>query len=283
MPSVEALGLLLIGLYLFDAVLVCEPGASIVVGWRPGAVRLREGIDVSLGRPRVIAFGRLLPPLDPAMIIEGARMDAGAAASLHGRMREALWPIRWLANLLFVSMLVLLPGAVLAPWGWFRPASVFALIGVCWLTIVDRDAGRDASAVPDAASRPAVTMTLLSPISAVRIVDVLARHLLADWHPVAVASVLCAREDYVALARAACFSTADDDRAPLAAFLREAGDWEAVQAAPEVEDGCAAYCPACHAQFVERASQCPDCHVPVRRHQLTGAALRASLPMETRT
>jgi hypothetical protein len=126
-------------------------------------------------------------------------------------------------------------------------------------------------------------MTLLSPISAVRIVDVLARHLLAAWHPVAVASVLCGRDDYLALARAACFSMAEDGCARLVAFLREAGDWEAVQAAPEAEDGCAAYCPACHAQFGERASQCPDCHVPVRRHPLTRADLRASLPLESRT
>ena len=65
--SVEALGLLLIAFYLLGAVTVSEPGTTFVVGWRPGKARVRRGIDVSLGRPRVIAWGSLLPPLAPAM------------------------------------------------------------------------------------------------------------------------------------------------------------------------------------------------------------------------
>lgn len=282
MRSVEALGLFLIALYLLDAITVSEPGTTFIVGWRPGAARVRRGIDVALGRPRVVAWGRLLPPLDPALIVEGDCLDARAAADRHAHLRAELWPIRALANLLFVTIGVLLPGAVLAPWRWYRPATIFALIGIWWFVLVIATVIALRRIFPNPSSRPRVTAALLSPISAVRILDVLVRRALAEWHPLAVAHVLCRRDEYLGVARAACFSTVGGPAAPVVAFLRAAGDWETVQAPPGVEDGCTAFCPACHAQFGDGAEECPDCLVPLRLHARGGGG-RHTVPMEGRT
>ena len=283
MLSVEALGLFLIALYLLDAVTVSEPGTTFVVAWRPGAGRVRRGVDVSLGRPRVIAWGSLLPPLDPVMIAEGDRFDAAAAADRHSHLRAEVWPIRALANLLFVVMAVLLPGAVIAPWDWYRPATIFMIVGGLWFALAVATVIASRRVFPDAESRPAVAATLLSPISAVRVVDVFARRLLAAWHPVVVAQVFCSRRDYLATARAACFSNPAGPAPPLVAFLRAAGDWEDVQAAPDAESGCTAFCPGCHAQFGGGASECPECRVALRSHGRDPAVAHKTVAMEGRT
>lgn len=282
MFSVEALGLFLIGLYLLDAVTVSEPGSTFIVGWRPGTARVRRGIEVSLGRPRVVWWGSLLPPLDPAMIVDGGRFDAAAAADRHAHLRSEAWTIRALANLLFVAVAVLLPGAVIAPWGWYRPAAMFAVVGVLWFALAVATVVSIRRVFPEPASRPAVLATLLSPISAVRVLDVFARRALAEWHPVAAAQVLCSRREYLATARAACFSIQEGPAAPLVAFLRAAGDWDAVQAPPGAESGCTAFCPGCHAQFGQGASECPECRVALRSHESGHAAVTKAVPMEGR-
>jgi hypothetical protein len=136
---------------------------------------------------------------------------------------------------------------------------------------------------PDSASRPAVATTLLSPISAVRVIDAIARCVLAEWHPVAVAQVLCSRREYLATARAACFSTPAGPDTALVAFLRAAGDWEAVQAPPEADGGCTAFCPGCHAQFGEGASECLECRVALRSHARDRGVAAGAAAMEGRT
>jgi hypothetical protein len=277
--SIETLGLLLIVLYVIDAVVVCDPGATLIVGWRAGTARAHKGLAVPLSRPRIIAMGRLLPPLDPPMVVDGHRLDAEAAAALHARAREELRLLRVLTNLLFGSVFVLLPGAVLVPFGVYRPASVLVLIGIVWLSVAVATIVAVRRVYPQAESRPTVTATLLSPISAIRVTDVVARRLLADWHPVAVARVLCSREDYLSLARSACFSSSGP-RGAVTRFLRSVGDWGAVQAAPAMEDGCTFYCPKCHAQFLERSIGCPHCCVSLRAHPPAPPVAVASLPIE---
>jgi hypothetical protein len=114
----------------------------------------------------------------------------------------------------------------------------------------------------------------------VRVIDVFARRVVAEWHPVAVAQVLCSRREYLAIARAACFSTPAGPEAPLVAFLRAAGDWEAVQAPPEADGGCTGFCPGCHAQFGEGASECPDCRVALRSYEGDRGIAARAMPVE---
>jgi hypothetical protein len=286
--SIEALGLLLIVLYVIDAVVVCDPATTQIVGWEPGTARLRKGLRLSLGRTRLIAMGRLLPPLDPPLLVNGHRLETRAVATLCARMREELRLVRVLTNLLFAAVFVVLPGAVLVPTGLYGPAVAVLFIGISWLAVAAVTIVAVRRLFPEAKTRPGVAATLLSPISAIRVSDVVVRRLLAEWHPVAVARVQCRREDYLALARAACFS-ASESRGALTRFLRAAGDWEAVQAAPAAEDGCMFYCPKCHAQFAERSVGCRHCCVSLRPHRAAAPAAAApavtavSLPIEGAT
>ena len=277
--SIETLGLLLVVLYVIDAVVVCDPGTTQIVGWEPGTARVRKGLHLSLGRTRLIAMGRLLPPLDPPLLANGHRLETDAVATVCARMRGELRLVRVLTNLLFGSVFVLLPAAVLLPTGLVGIAAVVVLIGIVWVVLAAATLVAIRRLLPEKKSRPNVTATLLSPISAIRVRDIIVRRLLAEWHPVALARVQCRREDYLVLARAACFS-ASESRGALTRFLRAAGDWEAVQAAPPAGDGCTFYCPKCHAQFAERSVGCPHCCVSLRAHGPTPPVTAAPLPIE---
>jgi hypothetical protein len=124
---------------------------------------------------------------------------------------------------------------------------------------------------------------LLAPPSAVRAHDVLSRHLLENFHPLALAEVLCAPETCQAFARqvlldlrypafpvwptneAGPSSTEQWSRAvwleAVENFVRRAG-WkpEALVAPPRpLEPGNRSYCPRCGAQFIARKGTCADC------------------------
>ena len=275
--SLDVLWVLLLGLYLVDALVVCDPGEVVIVGWRPGAARVRRGLEVSLGRPRVIAWGGVLPPLDPPIVVGGGSLDADALVARHARTMAVLRPVRVLAQSLFVLVFLLLPGAILAPSGWYTPTSLFVVIGLCWTAVAVSTVRATGTVYAGDRERPSVAATLMSPISAIRVADVVTRSSLKDWHPVVVARHLCTRADYLALARTTCFAAAGPDVATLTAFLRSVGDWDAVQAPPDVEVGCRSFCPACHAQFREGADACPDCRVPLRAHQPAGTVPAGSL------
>jgi hypothetical protein len=49
--DIEALNLLLIVLYVIDAVVVCDPGTTQIVGWEPGIARLRKGLHHGRSSP----------------------------------------------------------------------------------------------------------------------------------------------------------------------------------------------------------------------------------------
>jgi hypothetical protein len=276
----DSLWLLLVALYVVDAITICEPGDVVMVGWRPGTARVRKGIDVWLGRPRIAACGRLVPPLDPPLIARGGRMDSKAAAERHARLVAEVRMLRGLTHALFVAMFVLLPGSLLAPYGWYRPLAVFGLIGACWIAVAvaTLECRRRLWATDE--GRPAVATTLLSPVSAIRALDAIATPVLASWHPVVVAHLLCGRQDYLALARTHCFAAASADATVLIAFLRSTGDWDDVEAPPVVESGCNAFCPSCHAQFRNGPETCPDCRVTLRRHAPATAAPASALASE---
>jgi hypothetical protein len=269
--SVEGLWLVLVALYVADALMVCDAGDAVIVGWRSGTARVRPGVEVWLGRPRVVTWGKLLPPLDPPFIVSGARIDADAAAARHLRLFAGLRLLRVLTTALFVAVFLLLPGTVIAPYGWYRPAPVLALIAICWISVVVATVVARRGVLTDDQPRPSVTATLLSPLSAIRATDALAARAFAAWHPVVVARLLCGREDYLALARARCFAAPPSDLALLTAFLRSVGDWDAVQAPPAAESGCSSFCPSCHTQFRAGPTACPDCGVPLRAHSLAVA------------
>ena len=111
---------------------------------------------------------------------------------------------------------------------------------------------------------------LLSPINAIRAADSLARDLLAGFHPVAAAQVVCRRVEFEAFAgeqlRAIKFSHsgdgwyADQVQHSLEALLEKAGlEPTRLLQAPQREDNCVSYCPRCLAQYTKTREDCSDC------------------------
>ncbi|HEY2116748.1 MAG TPA: hypothetical protein VGJ51_16755 [Candidatus Angelobacter sp.] len=115
-----------------------------------------------------------------------------------------------------------------------------------------------------------VFSTVLSPIYAIRAEDAVARDLLAGFHPVAVAGVMCSQKDLEAFAgeqlRINKFSTrgaswyGEQLQLALRRMLEKKGvDAKRLLAAPEREDGCVLYCPRCRAQYTKAREGCADC------------------------
>jgi hypothetical protein len=115
-----------------------------------------------------------------------------------------------------------------------------------------------------------VFSTLLSPIYAIRATDALARDLLADFHPVVAAGILCSQPEFEAFAgeqlRANRFSRwgtswyAGQLERALAATLEKKGlHAQRLLDAPEREEGCVVYCPRCRAQYTKDREDCADC------------------------
>jgi hypothetical protein len=126
-------------------------------------------------------------------------------------------------------------------------------------------------------------LVLLSPVSAMRAWDLLSRPLLETFHPLAVAKVFCADEQFREFARAtfnevrhpglplcpntdpSAVQTEQQARALLASgiekVLKQSGlsPGELVQAPAPNDENCRAYCPRCHAQFTTTTAVCDDC------------------------
>jgi hypothetical protein len=129
---------------------------------------------------------------------------------------------------------------------------------------------------------PFLTM-LLAPPTAIRARDLLARHLMDEFHPLAVTQVLCSRADLKAMARHALrdlyfpmlplSASAASDAIQTEGWFRRlvldeteklltrAGLNPVELLAPPVisEEVHRAYCPRCHAQFVSADVVCGDC------------------------
>ena len=115
-----------------------------------------------------------------------------------------------------------------------------------------------------------VFSSVLSPIYAIRAEDALGRDLLAGFHPVAVAGIVCSKQEFEAVAgeqlRANKFSPAgtswygEQFQLALANMLAKRGiDAKRLLAAPERDGNCVLYCPRCRAQYTKIREDCADC------------------------
>ena len=128
-----------------------------------------------------------------------------------------------------------------------------------------------------------IAVMLLNPLSSIRAHDLLARHLFALYHPLAVAHVLCETEIFAELARRLLLDLrhpieptcpdglAEADqvekwyRARTLAALEEFVDATGVSVdrllAPEppLDESCRSYCPRCRCQYVMGQGHCASC------------------------
>lgn len=214
-----------------------------------------------------------------------ARLHVAAVRSRLAEYSSRAAPVRYLCNNLFVWVFIVVP---LMSWalGWLRTwpsllAGLLFLIGM----IVWRFLRAHAALFPEMKGqrREKAAMMILNPLGAIRAHDALARDALAEFHPLAVASVLCPAEEYRRLA----MTLLVDLQHPLQPLFagadppaRAAGEWfrqveqEAVRRLftstgidaaeilapdPPLDESCRTYCPRCRCQFVLSEGQCANC------------------------
>lgn len=210
------------------------------------------------------------------------------AKAVEKRWQEALpllKPIRRMANGLFVFLFAAAPcliwrlGLALS---W--PGLLIALLALTIGTAFYFRHAHRALFLKLEDERFTFTLTVaLAPTTAMRAHDLLTRTCCETFHPLAVAKVFLARDDFERFARrvlldlrhpaqpvcpggvpeleAAELHGRTALRAAAEDFLREAGcDLEKLCAAPTpADEACRAYCPRCEAQFTSLEAQCADC------------------------
>lgn len=214
-----------------------------------------------------------------------AQFDSRAVRERMSQVLARCQRVRDLANLLFVSMFMITP-LVIWKFGWsrFLWELVIGLLGqAVLLALLYRRAHQ---ALLPAATEERFTwfLTMLLAVpTAMRAHDILARRTFEQFHPLALARVLCSDESFARLAR----SVARDWRYPIEPALpgegadcrrivewsqqawREAGENflretelkldELIQPPVRSEACHTTYCPRCHAQFVLAEGVCVDC------------------------
>src|SRR5438034_211557 len=212
-------------------------------------------------------------------------LDAEKLSARWRVFRKCVRPIRILSNGLFVYLFL-----VVAPLIWrfgFGQFGLWLLVGMLAQTISIAVLFRRAhqSLYPDAGEErlKAFLTLLLAPPAAIRAPDLLARHLLANFHPLAVAQVLCSSGRFKSFARQAFLDLRypllpvcpTNEPEPMATeqwfrtarqvaaeqFVQRAGlKPDELTAMPgPTEPANQSCCPRCGAQFVTRTGTCLDC------------------------
>ncbi|HEX9256167.1 MAG TPA: hypothetical protein VF938_11500 [Candidatus Angelobacter sp.] len=207
-------------------------------------------------------------------LIEAWLRKATGAAAIEERLKGFCDKSRWLdmaVNLQFFLLFLIVPMAFFR----FGSRALWPMIGavlttsifIAWRAVrlhkyffAGDGEGRFKS----------IFSTVLSPIYAIRAEDALARDLVAGFHPVAVAGVMCSHKELEAFAgeqlRMNKFSARGTSwyeeqlQLALMRMLEKKGvDVKQLLAAPEQEAGCVVYCPNCHAQYTKAREGCADC------------------------
>jgi hypothetical protein len=202
---------------------------------------LRKATDTQAAAERLKLFFRKARWLDLASNLQFFLLFMIVPMAFYRFGSRALWPL----------VEVVVSTSILVAWQSWRLHKVF-LAG-------DGDA-----------RFKSVFSTVLSPIYAVRAADALARDLVAGFHPVAVAGILCSQKDFAAFAgeqlRANKFGQTgaswyrDQLQLALIRMIQKNGiDSRRLLAPPEQDANCVVYCPRCLAQYTASRAACADC------------------------
>ena len=212
--------------------------------------------------------------------------------------------MRWLVNVLFGYLFVLAPWVV-THFGlkhtWIR-----LLIGLFALTTAVAFLFRRAHKTfyPEAEEeRFTHFLTIwLSPVTSIRALDILSRHLLETFHPLAIARVFCSPEQFRELAgktlrdvhfpalpvcpptQPGAAATEQESRTLLRktmeVFLRQGkiDPGELIGPPKRLDETCRAYCPRCQGQFTNIDAVCSDCGgLPLKAFEISRSHLRFRL------
>lgn len=211
--------------------------------------------------------------------------DLEAINARVDRFNRIAGPLRLATHLLFAMLLLALPAALTV--GALRPylLSTALATALYLLVVIVAFFFSHRALYPRARGRRwrHVLVMCFTPTAAIRATDLLSRELLVDFHPLAVAAVLCREAEFRAYARRTLLDAqhpvepacpVDDPAAhavelafrqaalkSLGEIVTRAGiDRDALLAPPAASDPqCQAYCPRCDAQYVVPQGQCTDC------------------------
>ncbi len=220
----------------------------------------------------------------------GSMFDADAIRTRLEIYRGTTRPLRLATNALFVHLLVVTPISLLSSqFNRFWMPLMLAFVGLLALTLTEFWRAHKTLYPDESAERKqsVVFMSLLW-LAAPRALDLLSRRLLIAHHPLAAAKILCAPEDFRALA----LRVWRDAQCPLlpihparASELAIVEIWsrerfvralekflfssgfarEELDAAPAIIDTNLSYCPRCHCQYYLKEGVCRDCGgIPLR-------------------
>jgi hypothetical protein len=210
-----------------------------------------------------------------------AKFDSQAITDRLDQGRQATSLLRFSCNLLFVLLFALAP---LIVWRRTLAASWPYLLAVlvCYMAVITWEFVRAHKALyPDAKDQrfTDALSVALSPAGALRATDPLLKDLLREFHPVAVARLLCRPATFEAFAsqtlRELAFPRRPDTEseveqtrlwwqhaqlAALKSFLLKSGiDPAQWLAAPVRDPECRSFCQRCWSQFVQCEGICPEC------------------------
>lgn len=209
-------------------------------------------------------------------------LDLDAAQARLDAFREETQLLRVLSWGLFVLTLLLLPAVLyLHPGPELLLAPLLAGVLAFYLAVVGTAAFVGSRLRRDGLLRRSAPLStlLLSPVSAIRAVPALGRHLFEGSDPLAVAALLLPRDRFLARARAELHGSAfaaergeegwrlhwRERRKALLRLLDRMGIGEAeALAAPERRDSEAqSWCPFCGTEYRSPKGSCEDCGLPL--------------------
>jgi hypothetical protein len=210
---------------------------------------------------------------------------AQTIAQRWGELRKQVTGLRWLTNALFVYLFVLSPIVI-----WYFglklcwPGLLAGLLALTSTTaILFRRAHKSLYPQADDERFTHFLTILLSPLTAIRAIDVLSRPLLGSCHPLAIARVFCTGNAFRDYARRVLLDVRHPclplcpttETGQLAAelyarttllqvverFLKQdrIDPDNLVKPPKPADETCLSYCPRCEGQFTTVTGTCPDC------------------------
>lgn len=240
-----------------------------------GEIALFKGNEV-----QVRACAKLLEEIQRAQasqresLIRKWLREAVNVQEARHRVAEFARASRWLrvaANLQFIFVFALTPWVLFHFGSGMLVRTLLMMLSISGIIAVDFWPLHKGlyPAAGGARLKAAVTI-VLSPVAAIRAADVLARDLLAAFHPLATGGALLAAEDFPRFAGEQLRQLKFDEHAVswqqktlielTEQAIRQHGvKTEELLRPAERDSGCVQYCPRCLAQYLKERDACADC------------------------
>lgn len=260
--------------------IISVPWEKLEVSHTESRLKINGSLAFKGGEAQVLQYIELLGSLQAAPRQQRAqiildwqrRMMNAETASRRVKLfaGRSLW-LKILTNLQFLFLFVLVPlgfyrfGAMI----WWRALLIVLVFSI---TISMEFWTLHKLLLPSAKEQrfKTVAVAVLSPVAAIRALDVVARDLLGGYHPLAAAAAILPDEEFTRFAgeqlRLVRFGDYQDKQfqAGLQKVMEQAIrkkklDPQKLLRAPQAESGCVVYCPRCLAQFTKAREDCSDC------------------------